>query len=272
MNAALGNVGTTVRYSRPVLGNAAPAAAALPALAREIEAGKVDTLVITAWNPVHAAPAGLDMGALLARVPNAIYLSLREDETSRRCSWRLAQSHPFESWGDARSRDGVASIVQPLISPLYESTTAIDLLAAFVDAGDRGAMQPRPGPLGRAPALEPAAFDAQWERWLRQGVIPGTAEPAEAAAVDVAAVAAALGRLPGAKAEGLELALAPSYGLYDGRFATNAWLQELPDPITKLTWDNAAYLSEATARRLGLEDGQVATLAAGARSLQARSW
>ncbi|MGA8892522.1 MAG: 4Fe-4S dicluster domain-containing protein, partial [Anaeromyxobacteraceae bacterium] len=268
MNAGLGNVGATVRYSRPVLGGAAPTAAALPALAREIEAGKVDTLVITAWNPVHAGPAGLDVGALLARVPNAIHLSLREDETSRRCSWKVAQSHPFESWGDARSRDGVASIVQPLISPLYESTTATDLLAAFLDAGDRGAMQHVRAYWSARTALDPVSFDAQWDRWLRQGVIPGTAEPAEAAAVDVAAVTAALGRLPGTRAEGIELALAPSYGLYDGRFATNAWLQELPDPITKLTWDNAAYLSEATAKRLGLGDGQVATLTAGARSLQ----
>ena len=269
MNAALGNVGVTVRHGRPVLGDAVPSSAALPALAREIEGGKLDTVVITAWNPVHAAPAGLDLGALLTRVPNALYLSLREDETSRRCSWRLASSHPFESWGDARSRDGVASLVQPLIAPLYESTTAIDLLAAFLDAGDRGALRHVKAHWAARSALDPAAFEARWEGWLREGVIPGTAEPAESAPVDLAAVASALGRMPGAKGEGIELALAPSYGLFDGRFAGNAWLQELPDPITKVSWDNAAYLSDATAKRLGVEGGQVVTLALGSRSVQA---
>ncbi len=269
LNGALGNVGTTVRYVRPVLGDGAPSSGALPALARAIEAGTVDTLVVTAWNPVHAAPAGLDVGALLARVPDVLYLALREDETSRHCSWRIAQSHPFESWGDARSRDGVASVVQPLVSPLYESTTAIDLLAAFVDAGDRGAREHVRTTWAARAGLDPAAIDAQWNGWLRQGVIPGTAEAPEAASVDVAGVTSALGRLPAARSEGIELCLAPSAGLYDGRFATNAWLQELPDPITKVTWDNAAWISEATARRLGVETGQVVTLAAGSRSLQA---
>ncbi len=268
VNAALGNVGATVRYSRPVLSDA-PSSSALPALAKEIEGGKIDTLVITAWNPVHASPAAIDLGALLARVPNALYLSLREDETSRRCSWKVAQSHPFESWGDARSRDGVASLVQPLIAPLYESTTALDLLAAFVDAGDRGALRHVKGHWAATSGLDPVSFEAQWERWLRQGIIPGTAEPAETPAVDVAGVAAALGRLPGAKGEGLELELAPSYGLFDGRFANNAWLQELPDPITKVSWDNAAYVSEATAKALGVEGGQVVTLSIGKRSVQA---
>jgi len=269
MNASLGNFGVTVTVARPVLGDAAPAGASLQALAREIEGGKIDTLVITAWNPVYAAPAGLDVGALLARVPNALYHSIREDETSRRCSWKVAASHPFESWGDGRSRDGVAVLVQPLIAPLYESVSTVDLLAAFLDQGDRGGMQHVKGYwMGRS-GLDPATFEIHWERWLRQGVVPGTAEGPESAPVDVAAVASALGRLPSARADGLELALAPSYGLFDGRFGTNAWLQELPDPITKVSWDNAAYLSEATAKRLGVSDGQVATLALGARSVQA---
>ncbi len=269
MNGALGNVGVTVRHVRPVLGDAIPSASALPALAKEIEGGKIDTLVITAWNPVLAAPAGLDLGAALGRVKNAIYLSLRDDETSRRCSWRIARSHPFESWGDARSRDGVASLVQPLIAPLYESTTSIDLLAALVDAGDRGALRHVKAHWSTATGLDPVGFEAQWERWLRQGVIPGTAELEEAAPVDVAAVASALGRLPGGKGDGLELAFAPSYALFDGRFGTNAWLQELPDPITKVTWDNAACISDSTAKRLGVETGQVVTLGLGKRTVQA---
>ncbi|HET6438376.1 MAG TPA: 4Fe-4S dicluster domain-containing protein, partial [Anaeromyxobacter sp.] len=128
---------------------------------------------------------------------------------------------------------------------------------------DRGAMQHVKDYWRTRTGLDPASFEAHWETWLRQGVIPGTAEP-------VLAPVPAPSR-PGEvepAPEGLELALAPDYSVWDGRFAGNAWLQELPDPVTKVTWDNAAYLSPDTARRLGLADGQVATLAAAGRSLQ----
>jgi molybdopterin-containing oxidoreductase family iron-sulfur binding subunit len=268
MNAALGNAGTTVVYTRPVLGDAAPSAGALSELARAVQAGQVDTLVVTAWNPAYAAPASLGIGALLEKVPNAVYHSLRDDETSRRCSWRVAASHPFESWGDARARDGSVSLVQPVIAPLYESVSAVDLLAAFLEQGDKGGFAHLQEYWKARSGLDGPAFQARWNAWLTQGIVPGTAEPAVAPALNAPAVVAAA-RGPAGKAEGLELALAPSYGVYDGRFATNAWLQELADPITKVTWDNPAYLSEATARRLGLSDGQVATLALGGKSVQA---
>ena len=266
VNAALGNAGETVVYTRPVLGDAVPSAAALPQLARDLESGQVDTLVITAWNPVYAAP-GPDLGKLLAQVPNAIYLSLRPDETSRRCSWHVAASHPFESWGDARGRDGTVSIVQPLIAPLYESVTEADLLAAFLDEGDRGAFRHVRDYWRARTGLEPVPFDAQWERWLRQGIVPGTAEPSVPGALAPAAAAFAAPEA-GAREEGLELALAPDYTVWDGRFATNAWLQELPDPVSKVSWDNAAYVSPETAHRLGVADGQVATLAVPGASVQ----
>ncbi len=268
LNAALGNAGEAVRYTAPVLGDARPDPRALPDLGREIEAGAVKTLVVTAWNPVYAAPAGLDLGALLARVENAIYLTLREDETSRRASWVLAASHPFESWGDGRARDGTVTLRQPLVSPLKESTTAVDLMAAFLGEGDRGAhehlktlWQGRAGP----------DFQRAFDRWLEQGLIPGSAEPAVAAPVRPDAVAAAVRALPAA-GPGLEMAFVQDYSLLDGRFAENAWLQELPDPVTKISWDNAAYLSPATARRLGLRSGQRVTLSLAGRNLDAPAW
>ncbi len=268
MNAALGNAGETVRYTAPVLGDAAADPRALAELAREVGAGAVRTLVVTAWNPVYAAPAGLDVGALLAKVENAIYLTPREDETSRRASWVLAASHPFESWGDGRARDGTVTLQQPLIAPLRESTTAVDLLAAFLVEGDRGAHEHLRA-FWRARAG--ADFALGWERWLEQGLVPGTAEPAVAAPVDARAVAAAALAAPPA-GKGLEVAFAPDYSLLDGRFAQNAWLQELPDPVTKISWDNAAYLSPATAGRFGLHNGQRVTLACGGRSLEAPVW
>ena len=268
MNAALGSPGETVHHTAPVLGEARPEPGALADLAREIQAGAVRTLVITAWNPVYAAPAGLDLGALLAKVENAIYLTLREDETSRRASWVLAASHPFESWGDGRARNGTVTLQQPLVAPLKESTTAVDLLAAFLDEGNRGAHEhlkalwkARSGP----------AFEASFERWLEQGMIPGTAEPAVAAPVHAEAVAAAVRALPAAP-PGLEMAFARDYSLADGRFAPNAWLQELPDPVTKISWDNAAYVSPATARRLGFRNGQRVALSLPGRSLEAPVW
>ena len=268
INAALGNAGETVRHTVPVLGDARPDPRALAELAREIDAGAVRTLVVTAWNPVHAAPAGLDLGSRLAKVENAIYLTLREDETSRRASWVLAASHPFESWGDGRARDGSVTLQQPLIAPLKESTTAVDLLAAFLGEGEKGAHEhlralwkSRSGP----------DFELALARWLEQGLVPGSAEPAVSAPVKTEAVVAAARALPAA-GPGMEIAFAPDYSVLDGRFAENAWLQELPDPVTKITWDNAASISPATARRLGLRNGQRVALSLPGRSLEAPVW
>ena len=267
MNAALGNVGATVSYGRPVLGDAEPGVRSLQELASSIGAGEVDTLVITAWNPVYTAPADVDLGALLARVPNAVYHTLREDETSRRCAWVVAASHPFESWGDARSRDGTVSLVQPLVSPLRESVMTPDLLAAFIDEGDRGAYrQLRDYWKSRAGA----DFDRSWDRWLQEGVVPRTSEPGEAPRLQAEAVAAAVRALPAP--QGIEVAFAADHSVLDGRFAGNAWLQELPDPITKITWDNAAYLSPATAARIGVTSGQTAVITCRGKRLDAPVW
>jgi molybdopterin-containing oxidoreductase family iron-sulfur binding subunit len=268
MNAALGNAGATVVYHAPVLPEAPAGPEVLAGLARDAEAGAVDTLVVTAWNPIYAAPAGVDLGAALSRVPNAIYLAPREDETSQRASWVLAASHPFECWGDGRSRDGTVTLQQPLTAPLKESVCAVDLLAAFLDQGDRGAYQHlRAYWKGRAGA----DFEILWERWLQQGIVPGTAEAAVQAPVRSDAVVAALRAAPAA-AQGLEAAFAADYRVLDGRFAGNAWLQELSDPITKITWDNAACLSPATAKKLGLENGRRVTLALRGRTVEAPVW
>jgi molybdopterin-containing oxidoreductase family iron-sulfur binding subunit len=265
MNVALGNAGATVTTSAPVLGDAEPGMASLRDLADAIGAGKVDTLVVTAWNPVYTAPAEIDLGPLLAKVPNTLYQTLREDETARRSSWVIAAAHPFESWGDGRARDGTVSIVQPLIAPLRECVTPPDLLAAFLERGDRGTYQHlRDYWKGRAGA----DFDRSWDRWLQEGVVPGTAEPAQAPRLLADAVAAAARRLP-RPTSGIEVAFTLDASMLDGRFAGNAWLQELPDPITKISWDNAALLSPATAARLGVGSGQMVALTYRGKTLTA---
>jgi molybdopterin-containing oxidoreductase family iron-sulfur binding subunit len=297
MNAALGNVGRTVRLVPPGLLDPDAGPDRLRALARELEAGQVETLVVTAWNPLHTAPADLDLRRLMPRARRTIVHALRDDETVRAATWKLAAAHPLESWGDLRARDGTASIVQPLITPLVASLTEIELLAAFLGEGDRGAYRlvrdgwraragappppppvagsqaaaTPPAPAGATRVQPPDPFQRRWEEWLAAGIVADGAKDAGApgpGAPDGARIAAALAALP-APAGGLEVRFVPDYKLGDGRFYENAWLQEFPDPVTKLTWDNAAHLSPATARRLGVADGDVVTLSRAGRSVEA---
>jgi molybdopterin-containing oxidoreductase family iron-sulfur binding subunit len=266
MNEALGNAGTTVTYGPSLRLDAPEGAEGLRRLLAEIAAGAVDTLVVTAWNPAYTAPADLDLGGALAKVPNVVYRAAREDETSRLAGTVVAASHPLECWGDLGSRDGTVSLVQPLVSPLRESVTEIELLAAFAGRGDRGAWRLLRESWGARTGAE--GFDRRWEQWLSAGLVPGSAAPAVPAPVDLARVAEALRGAP-APTGGLEIAFVPDYRVGDGRGADNAWLQELPDPVTKLTWDNAAMLSPATARRLGVESSEVLALSHRGRTVAA---
>jgi molybdopterin-containing oxidoreductase family iron-sulfur binding subunit len=269
LNEALGNAGATVVYREPVLLATASGPGGLEVLAGELRAGGVDTLIITAWNPVYTAPADLDLGALLSRVPNVIYLAARDDETARAAGVVVAAAHPLERWGDLRGRDGTASIVQPLLSPLVECVTELDLLAAFLDQGHLGAWR-LVREEWKARAGE-AGFDRAWSEWLAAGVVNGRAAvPATQVktALATARVAEALRATPPAGG-GLEAVFAPDDKLLDGRYAENAWLQELPHPVSKLTWDNAASLSPATAARLGVATGSLVTLSLRGRSVSA---
>jgi molybdopterin-containing oxidoreductase family iron-sulfur binding subunit len=267
LNDALGNVGHTVTYRPSVLLDAEPASPRLAALAGELSAGQVDTLVVTAWNPLYTAPADVDLRGAFGKAKERIVLALRSDETVKAASWRIAAAHPLESWGDLRARDGSVSIVQPLVAPLVESLTEVELLAAFLDAADQGVhLLVREG--WRARSGAGPAFDQRWQEWLAAGIVAGSAVAPEAAQVDHARVAAALNAVP-APAGGLEVQFVPDYKVHDGRLLENAWLQEFPDPITKLTWDNAAQLSPATAARLGLAPGDVVELSLGGRKVAA---
>jgi len=239
-----------VRHQKPLLHDAETGAEGLRELAAEIRAGAVDTLVVTAANPVHTAPYELNLAKALDSVPNSIYRGLYQDETSQRCGWFVPATHPLEDWGDARAHDGTVTFLQPLVQPLFNGIAESQVLAAFLAQGDKS-----PYALLRE-HWRSARADAEdaWEKWISDGFIQGSASAAESPQLRVDAVAAAaLAARFDAAGPALELNVVPDYRLYDGRFANNVWLQETPDPVTKLTWDNAALLSPKTARELGVQ-------------------
>jgi molybdopterin-containing oxidoreductase family iron-sulfur binding subunit len=269
LNAALENVGQTVEYTLPVDAWPTPVAASLRALCDELVAGRIDTLVVLGGNPVYDAPAELDFAAALARAPLRVHLAPYVDETSALCHWHVPEAHFLESWSDARAHDGTVSLVQPLIAPLFGGKSAHELVALL--AGENGS----PYELLRAywsaaSGKQGAEFERFWRESLHDGVVGGTRFPALSVTLR-ADLAQVLGPAPAAQ-PGLELALRPDASTFDGRFANNAWLQETPRPITRLTWENAALLGPRTAAELALEPGDELEIEAGERRLRAPAW
>ena len=294
MNEALGNVASTVVYTDPVEFSVTEGEArrtqidGLRELVSDIDAGRVEMLVMLGGNPVYNAPADLRFDKTrLDKIKLRVHLSMYKDETSELCHWHVPESHYLEAWSDARAYDGTVSIVQPLIEPLYNSQSAHEFLTAFsAQTGGKGydiirgywlgqkmgagpqepgvgegtasvqvsptpAVQTSPGVT--APAQD---FEAAWRRALHDGWIPNTAfQPRTGLSVagdwakqDTSA------RPTGSQTPttGYEIVFRTDPTIYDGRFANNGWLQELPKPLTKLTWDNAALVSPNTARQLGI--------------------
>jgi molybdopterin-containing oxidoreductase family iron-sulfur binding subunit len=311
MNQALGNAGSTVLYTEPIEGDPVDCNASLKALVADLDAGRVDTLLILGGNPVFTAPADLAFrDKLLAKddarkdkVRLRIHLSQHKNETSEVCQWNINEAHYLESWSDARTFDGTAAIIQPLIAPLYNGKTAHEVVAAFSSQPDRksfdivrdywmrrygagGAEPPivaskpaaqpagQPGatvaaqntanaaagnaqagvtsatptvPAPPPPAVDAKKFEAEWRKWLHDGVVANTAAKPKAVAAGA--------NLPAPTSQpssDYEVVFLPDPTVYDGRFANNGWLQEMPKPLSKLTWDNAVYVSPKTAATLGI--------------------
>ncbi len=266
MNQYLANVGRTVVHTEPVEAEPTDQAASLDELVRAMDAGAVELLVILGANPVLTAPADLRFGDRLQRVPLRVQLSLYDDETTALCHWHVPEAHYLESWGDVRAYDGTASIIQPLIAPLYGGKTAHELLAALAGADRPTHDLVRETWKGQHPGAD---FEEFWRSALHDGIVPGTALRPRRLALRGAGVPA-----PAAAPAGgaLEIVFRPDPYVHDGRFANNGWLQELPKPITKLTWDNAALLAPATAERLGIANEDVVELRYRDRTVQAPIW
>jgi len=270
INGALGAFGRTVRAIEPILGPP-PADGSIAELVAAMCGGRVDTLVILAWNPVFAAPADLGFGDALASVPFSLYLGEYADETAAAARWHVPRAHDYEAWSDIRAFDGTATIRQPQITAMGDRRSPHEVLALL--GGDTT-------PDGLAILREHwrgtrqesgTGFDAFWTETLRAGVVPDTA----AAPADVAVrsdYAQSVGAPRKADAESLQLLFRPDVAVWDGRFADNGWLQEMPRPLTRLTWDNAALVAPGTAARLGLTSGDRIEIACDGRTIAAPVW
>ena len=272
LNYALGSTGSTITYTADPSPDRPSHLEAISDLARRIRGDEIESLLILGGNPAYDAPADLDFADLLAGVPVSIHLSLYDDETSRLCTWHLPASHHLESWGDGAAWDGTLTLRQPLIEPLYGGRSAIEVLAIAAGDGPKSGFS-----LVREGLSERFGFpisDGFWRQALHDGVVGQTAWDTVAPTTNPAQLASAVDGLwelleagrPTAKHA--ELVLVPDAKVFDGRFANNGWLQELPDAITKITWGNALLISPATARDIGVSDSEIASVQARGATLE----
>jgi molybdopterin-containing oxidoreductase family iron-sulfur binding subunit len=233
---------------------------------RAIDAGEVAALVVIGGNPVYTAPADREIARRWRSLPVVAHIGLYENETSSLCRWFAPAAHFLEAWSDARAFDGTASIAQPLMRPLAEGKTAGQVLAALggdPEATSRGLVESYWR--ARAPAGDTEAF---WQQALVRGIVEGSQAPAVAPVLDWGPLASELAT-PRAPRGSLEIVYFADARVHDGRFADNAWLQELGDPVTKLAWDNAALLSPTTAARMDVASEDIVELEVRGRTLRA---
>jgi len=262
MNQALGNIGQTVIFTDPVEPALTNPVGTLSDLVQDLDAGSVDMLVILDGNPVYTAPADLHFAESLPKARQVIYLSMYEDETAALAHWHIPATHFLEMWSDARAYDGTTSIIQPVIDPLYQGKSAHELVAFLL-----GQPNAKGYDIVRAywqAQSQAANFEQAWQQALSDGIIAGTALPPRP--VTPTAGPAAPASSPAADA--LEILFEPDPTIWDGRFANNSWLQELPKPLSKLTWDNAVLVSPILAEREGLADRDVVALTYRGRTVE----
>ena len=270
INSAIGATDhTTWESPSPLIGEHVPLQP-FAALVDALRSNAVDTLVIVGGNPSYATPAALGFSALLRRVPNAGYLGLYENETARDARWFVSMSHYLETWSDARAYDGTLSIVQPLIKPLYQSIAPSEFLATLAGiplTRERDYELLRESWAKRGYA-DPAAA---WNDALQRGMVAGTAFPRQRTlAGTVAPEIRTVKSAPSASdtTNGVDVVYRADPKVHDGTFSNNGWLQELPAPLTQLTWGNAGTVSPATAKRLNVTTGDVVALSSGTRHLE----
>ena len=309
INQTLGNVGQTVTYTEPLETDLGAQAQTLSQLVADMQAGQTQMLVMLDCNPVYTAPADLKFAEAILKAPLTVHLGEYEDETANLSIWHVPQSHTLEAWGDVRAHDGTVTIQQPLLAPLYATHASCELLSVLAGRLDRSnhdiirdrwrrvysnntnnsnihpnvnqSLTQGAGDNLNAPAsgrtADPNAtqdtsndFDLFWRTVLNDGIVPDTAAPAKTVALQTnfpAQHPTPNTQRPAPNT--LDLVFTPDPTIWDGRFANNGWLQELPKPLTKLTWDNAACVNPRLAQERKLADGDIVTLRYQGRQIDA---
>ncbi len=267
MNQKLGSLGKSIKFM-PTVDAELGDTVTLKDLVAKMNAGDVDALLVLGDNPVFTVPGDLDLTGAISRVEHSIYLGEYDDETAFVCDWSLPQSHPLESWGDVIGDDGLYGVCQPQILPLLGGRATIEVLAAMLDEKEPDGMS-----IVRRTADEvagAAVSDRKWRAMLHDGFDKDIAVAADLKATGEGKAS----DLPAPVADGdvdkdsLEVIFVPADGLYDGRFANNGWLQELPQSLTKMSWDNAAVMGPRTAAALGVKHELIVNLAVGDAKIQ----
>jgi MoCo/4Fe-4S cofactor protein with predicted Tat translocation signal len=272
INESLGNVGKTVFYTEPVDANPVNRTESLKKLVQDMQGGKVDMLLILGGNPAYDAPADLNFASVLKSnaVALKLYLGSHRNETAELCQWHVPEAHYLESWSDARAYDGTVSIIQPLIEPLYGGRTAHEII---------GVISGQSGVSGRDIVQQywqkqhtGADFDAFWGKSLHDGWVEGTAYSPKGGGGRKGGSTSASQPTQAAQNGNFEINFRRDPSIYDGRFANNGWLQELPKPLTKLTWDNPIMIGPAMAERLKLNFKDVAELEFNGKKIKGAVW
>jgi MoCo/4Fe-4S cofactor protein with predicted Tat translocation signal len=267
INAQLGNVGKTVFYTDPVNANPVNQTESIKDLVADIHAGKVDLLVILGGNPAYDAPVDLNFADVLknGKVPLRVHLGLYQNETAELCQWHINEAHELEAWGDARAYDGTVSIIQPLIAPLYNGKSALEFVGLLSGESDVAGYD-----LVRAYWQRQQSgpdFEVFWRKSLHDGWIEGSAAPARSTH-NLSPSLSLMGMIQGS----IELNIRRDPTIYDGQFSNNGWLQELPKPMNKLTWDNAIIIGPKMAARLQIASKDVVELELNGKKVKGAAW
>ena len=286
INDALGNTTKTVLYTTPVTASPADGATSITDLVTALDAGKVDLLLIVDTNPVFTAPANLKFAEALQKATTRIHLGLHHDDTAELCHWHVPAAHYLESWGDARAFDGTVSLIQPLIAPIYDGRTALEVIASMNGQLGRSTFElvkdfwtrafegstTQKFSLKDAKGNAFATAEAFWRHALHDGFVASTSFHADGAVVPPAPAAVAATAPSSSASNGFEIVFRADPTILDGRFGNNGWMQELPKPLSKLTWDNVAYVGFATAEKLGVKNEDVIQITSEGRTIQMPVW
>ena len=242
-------------------------------LTNDMKEGRVDTLVILGGNPIYDSYSDLGFGSAMKKVENTIHLGSHVDETSKEANWHIPQTHYLENWGDAVSARGIKSVIQPMIAPLYEGHSVYELVNLIAMGEDRSGYEIVRETWG---GIIKSDFEKRWNRVLHDGLYNDEKLSAKKASLNSGSIQNHLKKNTSSYhavlGDDIEITFAVSTALYDGRYANNGWLQELPDPITKLTWDNAALMSHNTANKLDVNNEDLIEIEYRGNMIEAPVW